>query len=87
MGEALKSPNLVSENKKNTDAAAWGDEDFLRAFEDLSFPAKLFHHREHLRVAWLYLKIYDAKRASERMASHSDAGLDAASGKGDGGNA
>jgi len=25
-------------------------------FEDLSFPAILFHHREHIHVAWLYLK-------------------------------
>jgi hypothetical protein len=47
----------------------WSDEDFLRAFEDLSFPAELFHHREHLRVAWLYLQSSDASRAAERMAS------------------
>jgi len=58
----------MSENRTNSDAAAWSDDDFLRAFEDLSFPANLFHHREHLRVAWLYLKTYDATRASQRMA-------------------
>jgi len=46
---------------------AWSDEEFLRAFEDLSFPAELFHHREHVRVAWLYLKTTDATRAAERM--------------------
>jgi hypothetical protein len=50
-------------------ASVWSDEDFLRAFEDLSFPADLFHHREHLRVAWLYLQSSDASRAAERMAS------------------
>jgi len=49
-------------------ASVWSDEDFLRAFEDLSFPAELFHHREHLRVAWLYLQSSDASRAAERMA-------------------
>jgi hypothetical protein len=48
-------------------ACAWSDPDFLRAFEDLSFPADQFHHREHLRVAWLYLKSSDATRAAERM--------------------
>jgi hypothetical protein len=52
----------------NSDACVWSDEDLLRAFEDLSFPVKLFHHREHLRVAWLYLKSSDATRAAERMA-------------------
>lgn len=48
-------------------SSAWSDEDFLRAFEDLSFPADQFHHREHIRVAWLYLKSSDATRAAERM--------------------
>lgn len=48
-------------------ASAWSDEEFLRAFEDLSFPADQFHHREHIRVAWLYLKSSDATRAAERM--------------------
>ena len=50
-------------------ASAWSDEDFLRAFEELSFPADQFHHREHIRVAWLYLKSSDATRAAERMAT------------------
>src|SRR5712691_6566045 len=48
-------------------ASACSDEEFLRAFEDLSFPADLFHHGEHIRVAWLYLKSSDASRAAERM--------------------
>jgi hypothetical protein len=51
----------------NSDASVWSDEDFLRAFEDLSFPANLFRHREHVRVAWLYLKASDATRAAERI--------------------
>ena len=50
-------------------ARASGDEDFLRAFENVSFPADQFHHREHLRVAWLYLKACDATRASERVSA------------------
>ena len=51
----------------NSGSGARSDEDFLRAFEDLSFPAEQFHHREHLRVAWLYLNSSDATRAAERM--------------------
>ena len=41
----------------------------MRALEDLSFPAELFHHREHVRATWLYLKSSDATRAAERMAA------------------
>ena len=57
----------MHESKLNSGGAPWSDEDFLRAFEDLSFPADFFHHREHIRVAWLYLKSSDATRAAERM--------------------
>lgn len=31
------------------------DHDFLRAIEDATFDAEQFHHREHLRMTWLYL--------------------------------
>jgi hypothetical protein len=58
---------LMAESKNYSGGSAWSDEDFLRAFEDLSFPADLFHHGEHIRVAWLYLKSSDATRAAERM--------------------
>ena len=57
----------MPESKFTSSASAWSDEDFLRAFEDLSFSADLFHHREHIHVAWLYLKSNDASRAAERM--------------------
>jgi hypothetical protein len=59
----------MTDSKFASDASAWSDEDFLRAFEDLSLPAELFHHREHLRVAWLYLKSSDASRAAELMSA------------------
>lgn len=57
----------MTETNFGPGASAWSDEDFLRAFEDLSFPPDQFHHREHIRVAWLYLKSSDATRAAERM--------------------
>jgi hypothetical protein len=59
----------MTESKPPSSDFAWSDEDFLDAFEDLSFPADRFHHREHIRVAWLYLKSSDASRAAERMTS------------------
>jgi hypothetical protein len=58
----------MTESDPKHNAAALSDAEFLRAFEDLTFPAELFHHREHMRVAWLYLKSSDATRASENMA-------------------
>src|SRR6266478_4213225 len=57
----------MPESKFTSGASAWSDEEFLRAFEDLSFPADLFHHREHIHVAQLYLKSTDASRAAERI--------------------
>ena len=59
----------MTDTNNGSGARAWSDEDFLRAFEDLSFPAGQFHHREHIRVAWLYLKSSDATRATERMSA------------------
>ena len=32
------------------------DIDFLHAFETGALPATDFHHRDHVRVAWLYLR-------------------------------
>ena len=32
------------------------DAEFLRAFEDCTLPASAFHHRDHVRLAWLYLR-------------------------------
>ena len=65
--KSFVSPKTMTHSNSNSGARAWSDEDFLRAFEELSYPADMFHHREHLRVAWLYLKSSDASRAAERM--------------------
>jgi hypothetical protein len=32
------------------------DQDFVTAFEACALPAEAFHHRDHVRLAWLYLK-------------------------------
>jgi len=33
---------------------AWTDEEFREAFESLKIPNEMFHHREHIRLAWIY---------------------------------
>ena len=32
------------------------DEDFRRRFEEGTLPAAEFHHRDHVRLAWVYLR-------------------------------
>ena len=32
------------------------DRDFVDAFESCTLPPAQFHHREHIRLAWLYLR-------------------------------
>lgn len=34
------------------------DEEFIERFENCTLPATSFHHREHVRVVWLYLRGY-----------------------------
>jgi hypothetical protein len=35
--------------------AALGDEELIARFEDCTLPNTAFHHRDHVRLAWLYL--------------------------------
>ena len=32
------------------------DDELMRAFEATTLPAEMFHHRQHVRVAWLYVR-------------------------------
>jgi len=34
------------------------NQEFIERFEDCSLPAEGFHHREHVRIVWLYLQRY-----------------------------
>ena len=34
------------------------DEEFIERFENCTLPAEDFHHRDHVRVVWLYLRRY-----------------------------
>ena len=39
------------------------DASLLAAFQDTSLPADAFHHREHVRVAWMYVMRYGVAAA------------------------
>lgn len=47
---------------------ALDDATLLRQFEDGTLPPSAFHHREHVRVAWLYLKTEAPLSALARFA-------------------
>jgi len=45
------------------------DEEFLRQFEAAVIPMEQWHHREHIRVAYLYLSRYPQDAAIEKICS------------------
>jgi len=42
-------------------------QDLVRDFETCALPAEAFHHRDHIRVAWTYLRKMDYQAAEKRM--------------------
>ena len=45
------------------------DEEFLSEFEAAILPASEFHHREHVRVVWLYLHRYSVLETLNRFSA------------------
>ncbi len=45
------------------------DHEFARAFENCELSNESFHHRDHLRLAWIYLKLYGEQEAATRIAA------------------
>jgi hypothetical protein len=43
------------------------DDDFARSFEDCTLPNSEFHHRDHVRLAWIYLRRYPPLEALARF--------------------
>ena len=43
------------------------DQSFLQQFESCALPLEKWHHREHVKVAYLYLLKYPLEDAAERM--------------------
>ncbi|HYL77202.1 MAG TPA: hypothetical protein VEU96_23510 [Bryobacteraceae bacterium] len=44
------------------------DREFLSAFERCEIPNEQFRHRDHLRLAWIYLRLYGKPEAGTRIA-------------------
>ena len=45
------------------------DQAFVAAFRDTTLPASAFHHRDHVRMAWLYVRECGAADAASRFAA------------------
>jgi len=43
------------------------DEEFVQSFEELTLPESAFHHRDHVRLAWIYLRRHPALEALARF--------------------
>lgn len=43
------------------------DQDFIHQFEAATLPPAAFHHRDHVRLAWLYLRRHPALEALTRF--------------------
>ena len=46
------------------------DTEFIEAFEGCILPEAMFHHRDHIRVAWIYLTTLSLPEAMERFSRH-----------------
>jgi hypothetical protein len=45
------------------------DDQFARAFENCEITGENFHHQDHIRLAWIYLKRYGPEVAPARIAA------------------
>ena len=43
------------------------DKEFVRSFEACELSNESFHHRDHIRLAWIYLQRYSEAEAQRRM--------------------
>lgn len=46
---------------------AFDDHAFVAAFRDTTLPASAFHHRDHVRMAWLYVREHGPVDAAPRF--------------------
>lgn len=43
------------------------DEEFIERFENCTLPGESFHHPDHIRVVWLYLRCYSVLETLNRF--------------------
>ena len=48
-------------------SARLADREFVLAFEKGTLPAEMFHHADHIRLAWLYLREHNYEAAERRF--------------------
>src|SRR6266850_6821650 len=46
------------------------DQEFIERFETCTLPAEGFHHREHVKVVWLYLRLYSLTETLTRFSDN-----------------
>ena len=44
-----------------------GDDEFVRAFESCELAGELFHHADHVRLTWIYVRQFGEQAAAERV--------------------
>lgn len=54
-------------NTLNCGTLHLNDEEFLRAFETCELPNTAFHHGDHVRAAWLYVRRFGESDAATRL--------------------
>jgi hypothetical protein len=64
-----KNIRSCSANPALTPLEGWTDQEFCEAFESLKIPNELFHHREHIRLAWIYSRKFPQEEALTRIAA------------------
>jgi len=45
------------------------DEELIESFENCTLAGEGFHHREHIRIAWLYLRVNSTLAALEKFSA------------------
>jgi len=51
-------------------ASEMTDEEFIDGFENCTLPAASFHHEQHVRVVWLYLRRYSVLETLRRFSEN-----------------
>ena len=57
----------MSEQATAPGSTVWSDEEFLQQFESTAWPLQDWHHRQHIKVAYLYLRRLPLEAASARI--------------------
>ena len=59
---------LMTETLTETLTEALTDDDFVARFESCTLPNSAFHHQDHVRLAWIYLRRHSPLEALTRFA-------------------